>query len=89
MNHVLKKGDRVRARWMAVKTDPPAALAGMQLKFEGRYKEVCGVVTHIRGDHPTEPVEVAVWIQPDEGPEVGGVPIDSIIEILDPAHGVA
>lgn len=69
----IKKGDRVRAEWL---TANGASLAGMQPKFGATATVVEGVVTHIRGDHPTEPTTIRIWVQPDEGPEV----------MVDPKH---
>lgn len=78
----LNKGDRVRARWFVAQTEPPVALAGVQMKFQANEREVVGVITHIRGDHPTNPTSIGVWIQPDEGLEIEGVPIERIVEVL-------
>ena len=85
MSYVVK-GTRVRARWMHCR-DPakdPYSLAGMQTKFEATEREVVGKVTHIYGNHPTNPTKVVVFIQPDDGgPEVEDVPFGSIVEVLD------
>lgn len=67
MEIFLTKGMRVRARWLDSRL---VALSGMQMKAEATPTEVEGVVTHVRGDHPTNPTEVRVWVQPDEGEEV-------------------
>lgn len=57
----VKKGDRVRARWF--RTSPrPVALAGMQLKAAASLVEVEGTVRHVRGDHPTAPSEVRLFL---------------------------
>ena len=69
MSHILIKGDRVRARWFQV-DNPSGALAGVQTKFTGTHKIVEGVVTHIRGDSPSNPQSIHVWVQPDNGAEV-------------------
>jgi hypothetical protein len=34
------------------------SLAGAQMKFSARKEEFEGIVTHIRGDHPTEPKKI-------------------------------
>lgn len=73
-NHHLAKGDRVHARWLEA-TD--ACLAGMQAKVGAVQREVIGVVTHIRGDHPTDPKSIRVWVQPDDG---------GAEEIINPEH---
>jgi hypothetical protein len=36
------------------------------MKLVGDFVAVSGVVRHLRGDHPTEPKEVRVYIDPDE-----------------------
>lgn len=64
MSHFLKKGDRVRAQWFQT-TD--AALAGMQPKVGAILVNVEGRVTHVRGDHPTNPTQIRVWVKPDDG----------------------
>lgn len=64
------KGDRVRAQWFAAH---PTCLAGVQLKFGATAKEVVGTVRHIRGDHPTHPTTIRVYLDPDgpyDGPKV-------------------
>lgn len=66
MDYYLQKGDRVTAEWMETE---PVALAGVQMKFGGTLKTVTGTVTHIRGDHPINPVEIDVCIKDDQGVE--------------------
>lgn len=64
------KGDRIRAQWLDAKL---VALAGAQMKVGASGREVTGIVRHIRGDHPTNPTEVRVFIDPDgawDGPVV-------------------
>jgi len=74
MDHWLKKGDRIRARWFEA---THGSLAGMQPKTTAIEHCVIGRITHIRGDHPTNPREIRVWVQPDGGgPEV----------VVNPAH---
>ena len=43
------------------------SLAGVADKVTATSTTVSGVVTHVRGDHPTNPTSVGVWIQPDDG----------------------
>lgn len=76
----LKKGMRVRAEWFA--DARPAHLAGVQAKLSATLRVVEGVVTHIRGDHPTSPTSpttVGVWVMTDAGAE----------EVVDLKHIVA
>jgi hypothetical protein len=63
MNNVVK-GTRIRAHWLRA-NNPPSCLAGMQLKFGATSCDVTGVVRHFRGDHPTEPTVIAIFIDPD------------------------
>ena len=74
MNEVnVTKGSRIRAEWFKAKMDPPACLAGMQLKFGATRFEVVGVVKHVRGDHPTNPTVIRFYVDPDhtwDGPTV-------------------
>lgn len=71
MEVFLTKGMRVRAEWFDTHI---AGLAGAQLKFGATKRFVEGVVTHVRGDHPTNPTEVRVTVKPDEGDEVEILP---------------
>jgi len=71
----IQKGTRIRAQWLQVV--PNASLAGQQPKLATSTVTVVGTVTHIRGDHPTSPTQIRLWVQPDEGgPEV----------VVDPQH---
>lgn len=55
----IAKGARIRAQWLVPRI---VALAGVQLKFEATQREVVGVVRHVRGDHPTAPTVVKLYI---------------------------
>ena len=81
----ITKGMRIRARWF----EPyRPSLAGDWPKTAARGREVEGIVCHVRGDHPTAPTQVRLFIDApggDEtppgctcGPHVG----------VDPAHVV-
>jgi hypothetical protein len=63
-NPTIMKGDWVHAAWFEA-TD--ACLSGTQMKVEAKMREVRGTITHIRGNHPTEPTSIRIWVQPDEG----------------------
>jgi hypothetical protein len=58
----ITKGTRIHARWFAAQTDPPASLAGFQMKVSATDVEVLGTCVHFRGDHPTNPTEVRIYI---------------------------
>lgn len=77
----LRKGMRVRAEWLDAAPLGSFSLAGVQPKVSATAHTVEGVVTHIRGDHPTDPTSVGVWIQPDDGDEVT-VPLGAIVAVL-------
>lgn len=78
---MLMKGMKVVARWFQA-NDPPSSLAGMNLKLAVTEHVVTGVVTHIRGDHPTAPTKVEVHIKPDDGSDEVRVKPESIVQIL-------
>jgi hypothetical protein len=67
MKPFITKGSRIRAEWAKAKTDPPASVAGMMLKFEVSRYAVVGVVRHVRGDDPVNPKVVRVYVDPDPG----------------------
>jgi len=68
----INKGTRIRARWFRAQMNPPASLAGMQMKLGCTEVEVSGVVRHVRCDDPVKPTRYQFFIDPD--PEVQGVP---------------
>jgi hypothetical protein len=76
----LTKGMTVRARWFQV-NNPPSSVAGMQMKLGVTEKLIEGVVTHIRGDHPTAPTRVEIHIKPEGGEEIRVKP-EHIVEIV-------
>ena len=66
----LVKSMCVRAEWFEARPFDAVSLAGVQLKVAANPKVVEGTVAHIRGDHPTSPRSVGVWISTDAGDEV-------------------
>lgn len=72
----VNKGTRIRARWFKPQLNPPASLAGVQLKLSCSYVEVSGVVRHIRVDNQENPTDYQFFIDPD--PEVSGAPLVSL-----------
>lgn len=77
----LTKGMLVVARWFQA-NDPPSSLSGMQMKVGVTERVVKGVVTHIRGDHPTAPTKVEIHIKPEDGGEEVRVKPEHIVEVL-------
>lgn len=61
----FNKGDRVRAQWYQAQTSG-FSLAGMQLKFLASARVLVGRVAHVRGNHPTQPTEIRVYLDPEE-----------------------
>lgn len=60
----IQKGDWVSAQWL----EPyEAGLSGSGLKFAAQNKSVSGIVRHIRGDHPTHPTSIRLFVEPDGG----------------------
>ncbi len=58
------KGDRIRASWLVTE---PASLAGQQNKVAAREIQVSGTIRHFRGDHPTHPTIIRIYLDPDPG----------------------
>jgi hypothetical protein len=58
----FNKGDRVRANWFSAR---PVSLAGVQMKLGGDWKDVTGIVRHIRADDPHNPTEIRAYLDPD------------------------
>ena len=66
----LVKNQRVRLEVCQIKEPGDWSLAGVQSKLLAETFVVEGVVTHIRGDHPTKPTQVKVWVLQDDGQEL-------------------
>lgn len=67
MTPFVRKGDWLRAHWFESKM---SCLAGAQMKTGAIAHDVSGVVTHIRGDHPKNPLKVLFTVRQDDGTEV-------------------
>lgn len=77
----IVKGSRIHAQWLQV-NDPLSCLAGVQTKVGATMRDVVGVVKHIRGDHPTDPTTIRLWVQPDEGGDEIIVNPDHVVSLL-------
>lgn len=77
----LTKGMRVQAEVWAAQPQGTVSLAGVQPKLAATRRVVEGVVTHIRGDHPTQAIRVGVWVKTDAGEEVVVRP-ENILDVL-------
>lgn len=58
------KGSRIRAQWFEAKL---VSLAGVQDKIGAIPCVVVGTVRHIRGDHPTNPTTIRLYVESDDG----------------------
>lgn len=68
----LVKGTRIRATWLEAKL---VGLAGMQMKTGAETVSVTGSIRHFRGDHPTEPRHVKLYVDAEEG-SFGGLSVE-------------
>lgn len=75
----VTKGTRLRFRVFHARPLGYVSLAGVQTKTSGQFVEREGVVTHVRGDHPTHPTSIRLWLRLGDGTEVG--PIDPAIVV--------
>lgn len=62
----VTKGRRIHAKWFKPKDMGTWSLTGFQMKLVGDFVEVSGIVRHLRGDHPTNPTAIRIYIDPDE-----------------------
>lgn len=62
----ITKGTRIRAQWFQA-SDPPSSLAGVMMKVGAKFIDVTGTCRHFRGDDPTNPSTVDIYIDPDPG----------------------
>ena len=63
-NSWIPKGARISASWFQA-NNPPSCLAGRQMKLGVTGLSVTGVIRHVRGDHPTHPTVVKLFVDPD------------------------
>ncbi len=60
----ITKGKRIKAQWFEAEL---VSLAGMGAKVGATQRVVTGVVRHVRGDHPTHPTSVRLYVESDDG----------------------
>ncbi len=65
-NVFVTKGMRVLIRAIVAQKMGTYSLAGVQMKLAAREVELTGRIAHVRGDHPTAPTSIGVWIEPDD-----------------------
>lgn len=78
----ITKGTRIRYRVFRAQPIGTWSLAGVQSKLTGSFVEEEGVVTHVRGDHPTHPTEVRLWVRLDDGTERSHIKVHNVIAII-------
>ncbi len=69
-NLKLRKGMRVRAEWLEGQPVDRVALPSVQTKIGAAMRQMEGVIAHLRGDHPTHPTSIGVWLTTDSGEEI-------------------
>lgn len=84
---LVVKGNRIRASWLDVH---PTCLSGMQMKLGATPMSVTGVVCHVRGDDPSNPKTVRLYVDAEsgnyEGHAVGCVKCGRDHVEVNPAH---
>lgn len=68
-NVTVKKGMKLLIRRMVAKKLGSYSIAGNQMKIVVEKEEFEGVVTHIRGDHPTHPKLIDIVVKRADGTE--------------------
>ena len=62
----ITKGSRVRVQILRALPLGTWSLAGVQLKTAAESVDFTGTCRHFRGDHPTAPTEIRIYVEPDE-----------------------
>lgn len=75
----MTKGTRVHATWFNPQLNPPASLSGMQFKLSGTMISIVGKCAHFRGDHPTDPKNIRIYL------DIEGALPDSLKKVI--PHG--
>jgi hypothetical protein len=61
----ITKGSRVRSTWLQAKPFGTFSLAGHQMKAAVESVVIVGTCRHFRGDDPTNPTAVRVYVEPE------------------------
>jgi len=80
----INKGSRVHATVFEAQKLGSFSLAGAQMKVAAKSRVICGTVTHVWGDHPTEPTKYEICIKPDGEPDEVVVPSGAIVAVDEP-----
>lgn len=60
----ITKGTHILAQWFQSKPLGTFSLAGVQMKTTGSFVEISGTCRHFRGDDPTNPKEIRIYVEP-------------------------
>lgn len=60
----IQKGDTIRAEWFEPYI---AGIAGVQSKTAAHLMTISGEVMHVRGDHPTHPTAIRLFVRAEAG----------------------
>ena len=77
----INKGSRVTAQIFTAQPLGSYSLSGAQMKVAATSRTITGTVTHVRGDHPTAPTSIRIWIKPDDEDDEVIVSPESIIAV--------
>lgn len=61
----VTKGQRITAEWFG--DAKPVPLAGVQMKVQATKFAITGIIKHVRGDHPTDPKVIRIYVDPERG----------------------
>lgn len=67
MNTYVTKGSRVAVGFFQADPIGSKSIAGCMVKTTATRIAFTGTVAHVRGDHPTDPTKVVVFVTPDAG----------------------
>lgn len=67
MRPFIQRGDYIEAEWFDAKI---VGLAGVQMKLGATQHVAKGIVVSVRGDHPTNPTEVRLFVRQEDGETV-------------------
>lgn len=60
----IQKGDTIRAEWFEPYI---AGIAGVQSKTTAHLMTISGEVRHVRGNHPTQPTAIGLFVRAESG----------------------
>ena len=81
----ITRGMRIRFQVFQAQPIGTFSIAGVQPKLNVASFSGEGVVTDVRGDHPTHPTKIGVWVRTDDGTVHGPIPPKGVLAII--RHG--